>query len=130
MTHEFPAHMPYFGAIVGPLVRFRSQQVPVSAAPPRDTHDPRWNNCTDHHLACDCREAEQNEMLNELRSEWKILRDAMDVMIAGHATKVDQYDQQPRPDLECQCQLCDFARKTGLVPFKNRRTAYESRRRW
>lgn len=130
MTDEYPAHMPYYGVVVGPLMRFRSHQIPVSDAPPLDTRDPRWNNCIDHHLACDCREAEQNELINELRSEWKNLRDTMDVMLAGHATQVHQYDRQPRPDLECQCQLCDFARKAGLVPFRNRRLAYESRRQW
>ena len=36
---------------------------------PRDTLDPRFRLCSDHHPACDCREAETSERLAELGSE-------------------------------------------------------------
>lgn len=123
---EYPPHMRWRGggsAIVGPLVRFRGQQVPVTSSPPRDTLDPRWADCTDHHLACDCREADQNELINELRSEWERLRRSLVVELEGHQTEV-WWDGEQRPDLECKCQLCAFARANGLTPRENQSRRY------
>lgn len=52
--------------LVGPMptitFRDKSQQ---AYKPPSDTMDPRYAVCTDHHPACDCREAERSEDRNE-----------------------------------------------------------------
>lgn len=111
---NYPPHMPFRGTLVGPLVRFRGDQVPVTSSPPRDTGDPRWRNCTDHHLACDCREAEYAELAHEYRSEWERLRLMLSGMLADHPTHVS-VDGEERPDLACQCGLCAFARKSKLL---------------
>ena len=105
-----------YDAVVGPMIRFRGGQVAVSHSVPRNTMDPRYNACIDHHLACDCREALLNEEATERQGEWTRLRLEMARAIRGHATVVEQPDGQPRLDLQCQCQLCDFARVVGLVP--------------
>ncbi|AVP71306.1 hypothetical protein [Prescottella equi] len=115
---DYPPHMPRKGTLVGPVLRFRGQPVAVDRSAPQDTSDPRWNNCTDHHLACDCREAEQNEALNELRSEWRTLRAVLEAQLAGHPTEV-YVDGDRRTDLDCKCQLCGFARAAHVVPFAN-----------
>ncbi|MGY4103457.1 hypothetical protein ACW2Q0_28420 [Nocardia sp. R16R-3T] len=106
-------------ALVGPLVFFRGQQVAVTSSPPTDTRDPRYDRCTDHHLACDCREAEQNENLHELRTEYRHLTDVLAVMLAGHRTAV-YVDGNRRESLDCRCQLCEFARTAHAVPWANR----------
>lgn len=63
------------GVLVGPLptVQFRGG-ARVVADPPRSTLDLRWVACSDHHTACDCREAELNEQLSECRAEAEIDR--------------------------------------------------------
>lgn len=100
-------------ALIGPLVRFRGHQIPVDRTPPRNTVDgDRWRNCTDHHLACDCREAEQNENLNEMRGEMRLIKDVLAQATVGHPTFVEvrQYGSRRR-DLECQCIACDLIRR-------------------
>jgi hypothetical protein len=111
-----PPHIADGRPLVGPMVRFRGGPVAVDRSAPTNTGDPRYRACTDHHLACDCREADLNEQLHEYRSEWQLLRDEMGRAIRGHATVVEQEDGQPRIDLQCQCALCEFARVAGLVP--------------
>lgn len=50
--------------LVGPVVAFHDG-TQVAYKPPRDTMDPRYEACADHHTACDCREAERSEDRNE-----------------------------------------------------------------
>ncbi|OZE98105.1 hypothetical protein [Rhodococcoides fascians] len=108
-------------AIVGPLEVFRDGQHPVPHPPPRDTMDPRYLACTNHHLACDCREAMHAEAMGERIAEAHDLMRAAEVLLAGHATMVYQDDGQRRNDLECQCVGCSLARHGHFVPFNNRR---------
>lgn len=51
---------------------------------PANTCDPRYRQCTEHHVACDCREAELAEVIGELRSEWRYVREAVRRALAGH----------------------------------------------
>ncbi|WFN94140.1 hypothetical protein [Gordonia sihwensis] len=99
--------------LVGPVVYFRNQYaVPVDRTPPRDTVDgDRWAQCTDHHLACDCREAELGEQLRELRSELDLIKHRLTAATEGHPTFVEErYGSQRRRDLECQCTGCSVTR--------------------
>lgn len=60
------------GDLVGPMpaVRFRGgSPARLVADPPQSTMDLRYLVCTDHHTACDCREAELNELIAEARFE-------------------------------------------------------------
>lgn len=126
-SYDIPAHVarpPHqYGTMVGPVVRFRGQHVDVGRSVPRDTTDPRWNNCTDHHLACDCREAEQNEQINEWRNEFHRLRQSIVEAINDHATTV-YVDGSRRPDLECKCGVCAIARNAGLGNFTDASRVY------
>lgn len=125
---EPPLHVPDYrygdprkAELVGPLVRFRGgQQLPVPHAPPSDTTDPRYRACTDHHLACDCREGDLAEMLNEYRHELSIIKSCLQAAIHGHPTQV-YVDSARRADLECQCTGCDLTRRLHLVEFANKR---------
>lgn len=129
---EPPLHIPDYRSsdpkaaeLVGPLIRFRGgQQLPVPHAPPAETTDPRFYACTDHHLACDCREAELGERLSEMRSEYQHLtttvKAALAADIAGHPTRVRE-GYAGRPDLECQCVGCKLARSLHMVPVGNAR---------
>ena len=115
--------LPYrFGKeIVGPVVNFRNQAIPVDRTPPRDTCDGnRWASCTEHHLACDCREAELNEQINELRGEYRLLANALRTAIADHPTFVETRAGIRRRDLECRCDGCVAARRIATnftLPF-------------
>ena len=115
MRHDLPPHIarqPYRHAtLVGPMVRFRGQPVDVGSSTPRYTLDPRYLACTDHHLACDCREAEQNEQINEYRDGYREITDVIAAAIEGHPTEVF-IDGEERSDLECQCAGCKIARIT------------------
>ncbi|MFE3229306.1 hypothetical protein [Nocardia sp. NPDC059228] len=106
--------------LVGPMVWFRGQPVAVTSSPPRDTTDPRYNACTEHRLACDCREAELSEGLAEHRIDRFALREQLEVALIDHPTVV-LVDGIDRADLHCRCQGCEFARSISLVPFKNTR---------
>lgn len=84
-----------------------------AASAARDTRDPRYWRCTDHHLACDCRpkpsEAERNEALTEMRADLQSIHDVMKGDLEGHPTRV--YDRTgERRDLECRCTGCRIAR--------------------
>lgn len=82
--------------------------------PPRDTMDPRYRDCTDHHPACDCREAEWAEDRHEYRAQYKDIQDAFDEALKGHATRT--YDGS-RP---CQCIGCRIARDAHIYPRLDR----------
>ncbi len=125
MRHtDLPPHIarpPHRYELVGPLVSFRGQAVAVTSSPPRDTTDPRWRQCTEHRLACDCREAELNEELSELRAERREIADVLAQAIHGHPTFVYvggsfAYQGQRRRDLECRCLGCVLARRMRDAP--------------
>lgn len=85
---------------------------------PRDTRDPRYPVCVEHHPACDCREAELAEEIGELRMVIKQLEDAVRTVLAGH--RVIDWDQpwhetrRGRGGLACQCTGCQIARRVDL----------------
>lgn len=69
------------GPLPFPDIRYR---------PPRSTMDPRFLACTQHRVACDCREAEHAEEVAELRSEVELNRryeDAIEALAALHGPK-------------------------------------------
>lgn len=57
---------------------------------PKNTMDPRVRDCTDHHIACVCREALLAENLAEVKNEWTALIAALEKRIAGHPTYIDE----------------------------------------
>ncbi|WP_280452274.1 hypothetical protein [Nocardia cyriacigeorgica] len=118
--HNFPPHIAR-GPLVGPLVRFRGEQVAVTSSPPRDTRDPRYLSCTDHRLACDCREAELAEQLTDYRLEFEQMRDLFDALTESHPTRVE-VDGVRRADLECRCPLCVFGRQARLDRYSDVRS--------
>lgn len=58
----------------------------VAYVPPVNTCDPRYAACTEHHVACDCREAEFAEESAERRAERRETQQAFETILAGHAT--------------------------------------------
>ncbi len=126
--------------LVGPLptVRFgggpgntwRNTDPPkVAYVPPRNTLDPRYRACTDHRVACDCREAEMAENINEWRSEYKALKAAVLKHIEGHRTEAEWTYQQifdhwedgvqvwryeRDDDAVCSCVGCRIAREAYI----------------
>lgn len=85
----------------------------VNYRPPRDTLDPRYNLCVNHHVACDCREA----TMAEDRQEWRYARqeqqEAFDRILAGHPT----WDWDANGDGRgCQCTGCQLARAIHVYP--------------
>lgn len=82
----------------------------VLYTPPANTTDPRYTACTDHRVACDCREAEHAEMVRELTSDRDALQAAIDEQLAGHPTRVEG-DGVP-----CQCSGCVIARAAHMLP--------------
>jgi hypothetical protein len=83
-------------------VRFRDDsEQPYE--PPKNTIDPRWEACTDHRTACDCREAEWNEEVQEYRAEYTSFRAALKAALVGHAACC------------CRCSGCAIARALHLT---------------
>ena len=111
-----PPHMP-LRPLVGPIVWFRRQMVAVTSSPPQNTCDPRYAACTDHHLACDCREAERSEDLHEYRVALRDIGEVLKAATDGHPTFV-YVGEERRTDLECRCTGCVVARivPTGTCP--------------
>lgn len=81
---------------------------------PKNTLDPRFAACTDHHPACDCREAEFAEEIAELRYEYQAIRTAFDEVLAGHLL----YDADDKPG--CLCTGCQIARAAHIWPRSTR----------
>lgn len=114
----------------GPVVLFRGERRPghltprvpvaVDHAPPTDTRDPRYAACTDHHTACDCREAELGEEVHEWRANFTQAQAAAREICEGHPTWPDYYDHiAGSPDYVpseacCQCTGCQIIRKAHL----------------
>ncbi|MCW6003930.1 hypothetical protein K1W54_04940 [Micromonospora sp. CPCC 205371] len=104
--------------LVGPVavVRFRDGTV-IPYQPPRDTVDgERWSNCTDHRVACDCREAELAEQIGEYRATLEAAVKACQRILDGHATYA--YEDAPdggQREVGCMCTGCQIARKVHLL---------------
>ncbi len=92
----------------------------VVYTPPRNTLDPRYEECTDHRVACDCREAEFAEERAEYRFEREAMQAAFDEHLAGHPTRL--WDDKGNDLPGCQCTGCRIARAVEIWP----RTAVES----
>lgn len=82
---------------------------------PKNTMDPRYRACTDHRVACDCREAELAEQLGEHRLEWKAVRDAARSALAGHQVEPPGglTEVERRYFAVCLCSGCVIHRATG-----------------
>lgn len=77
---------------------------------PRDTRDPRWMACLDHRTACDCREAEHAEQLNEYAARFDSLTRAAQAELAGHLLRDYSWWDEPghrpepgTPDWQAMC---------------------------
>ena len=81
----------------------------VAYVPPKNTLDPRYTACIDHHVACDCREAEFAEYRQEARAEWEQVRQAFDRALTGHLTWSPTLDGP-----QCECTACRLARELGI----------------
>lgn len=104
--------------LVGPLptVRFHDG-TKVAYDVPRDTMDPRYRPCTDHHVACDCREAEMAEQIQELRGQLREAQEAARQILAGHATYAyeEGADGERGRPVGCMCTGCQIARQGYLL---------------
>jgi hypothetical protein len=98
----------------------------MPALMPRDTMDPRYPKCTAHHLACDCREAEMAENINEYRLMLREWQDAADAILAGHPTRV--WAEDGTRTVECQCTGCQIARLAWHTPKTAQEEPQEVRR--
>ncbi|MEV6154965.1 hypothetical protein AB0L53_31950 [Nonomuraea sp. NPDC052129] len=78
---------------------------------PKNTMDPRWLACTNHHTACDCREAELAEELNEVRVELRHILTVLQEELADHATWAYTADNRDDPIAQCKCFGCKIARR-------------------
>lgn len=106
------------GALVGPLPTITfygagEEYVTQAYEVPRNTCDLRARLCTDHHPACDCREALLNENLHEHIYEWKLLRDVARNALQGHQLRhplgTNGYRARQTDSL-CLCSGCVIAR--------------------
>jgi hypothetical protein len=113
-TKELVGPVPTVRFHGGPWRGFDRDYPKVAYVVPRDTCDPRYGACTDHHVACDCREAEMAENLNEYRYELKAQREAFDTILAGHPTW--QYSSDGKRLTGCMCTGCQFARALHIYP--------------
>jgi hypothetical protein len=106
-------------ALVGPLPTVRFQDgTKVAYTPPKSTMDNRWRDCTEHRVACDCREAELAEIIAELRGELDYAQQVAREVLAGHPTYA--YEDGPNGEREvgCMCTGCQIARKAYLLPHR------------
>ena len=88
---------------------------------PRDTRDPRYAACVNHRTACDCREAELSELINELRGELRLVERAVNTVLAGHVTgswldvgEIGCWACQGAAGV-CLCSGCQIARAAYIV---------------
>lgn len=104
-------------ALVGPLPTITFQSFSPRAERqaydrPRDTMDLRYAGCTQHHPACDCREAEFAEELFERAAALDGIEDAAQRVLAGHHTYAWRRDPVTGEDVFCGCMCtgCQIAR--------------------
>lgn len=104
-------------ALVGPVPTVRFQDgTKIAYRVPRDTMDPRYRPCRDHRVACDCREAELAEQIQELRGMLEEARAAARAVLAGHATFAYERGVGGRDrEIGCSCTGCQVARKGYLL---------------
>ncbi|MEU7855178.1 hypothetical protein [Nonomuraea sp. NPDC049141] len=81
---------------------------------PTSTLDPRVAACTNHRVACDCREAVHAEDLHEARGERDLLLGALRDELAGHATRAYTALGERDEQAECKCSGCQIVRR---LPF-------------
>jgi hypothetical protein len=111
--------------LVGPITTFHGgphRYSPLTTArpfviyaPPRDTMDPRWAACLDHHVACDCREAEWAERLADMTNELRYQSDAAWRALQGHQVAYPR-DEYPGTWPLCLCSGCVIHRECWLLP--------------
>lgn len=107
--------------IVGPLptVRFYGGRswdegaVRMAYQPPRSTIDLRARVCTEHRVACDCREAEFAETRREYAGEMAYHRTVVNRVLAGHVTHA-YYGGDVDWSRRCNCTGCQIARELHL----------------
>lgn len=101
--------------LVGPLptIRFRDG-TRLAYTQPKDTCDPRWEACTDHRPACDCREAEMTEQIAELRAELNAIREAARLVLSGHPTWVWEDGPNGEREAGCRCTGCLIVRRSDV----------------
>jgi len=81
---------------------------------PKNTLDPRYVECVDHHVACDCREAEMAEYRHEASYDRKETENAFASVLFGHPTYgLDDLSQ-------CQCTGCQIARRAHIPTWRFR----------
>lgn len=83
---------------------------------PTSTLDPRFATCTDHRVACDCREAVLAEDVAELRGDRDLLLRTLHEELAGHATRAYTSEGARDEQAECKCTGCRIVRR---LPFFN-----------
>lgn len=116
-----------------PTVRFKPgtpQAGAIGYDIPQGTLDPRYAVCVDHHLACDCREAEQAETLAELRDELRREREARAEDVAELQAEVETYRRvfeafwYSAPfEVIHRAQVAWTVAQHGMYPHRQRQTA-------
>lgn len=101
--------------LVGPLppIRFHDGTVQGYRVP-TSTLDPRYSLCSDHHPACDCREAMLAEDRSEYRSMLRGAEQAAAEVLAGHATWAWTAEGEVDWARRCSCTGCQIARIAHL----------------
>jgi hypothetical protein len=87
----------------------------VAYTVPRDTCDPRYAACTEHHVACDCREALLSENINEYRIEVRDHQSAAWRTLQGHQVAYPA-GVHPGTFPLCLCSGCVIHRECWLLP--------------
>lgn len=104
--------------LVGPVptIRFHDGQTQIDYAP-RNTLDIRYKACTAHRLACNCREAEMREQIQELRNELRTIEEAAVRILAGHSALAWRKDEITSEEqaVHCMCTGCQIARAGYLT---------------
>lgn len=125
MTAELALRRPPVVTFSGGPHRFEADMVGAPRAAvayrvPANTCDPRYRACTDHHVACDCREAELAEDIGELRAEFNLIRDAARRALANHQLHqlhqphgLRRWERGAVP--LCLCSGCVIARETSAL---------------
>jgi hypothetical protein len=103
-------------ALVGPLPTIHFQDgTRLAYQPPRNTLDNRYAACTDHHPACDCREASMAEARQEMLAEQRAAVEAAREVLRGHATFAYLPNGETDYARRCQCTGCQIARSAFLL---------------
>lgn len=111
-------------ALVGPLPTITfygagglAGRVRQAYTVPKHSGDLRARLCTDHHPACDCREADLNEIITEQLGERRHLARAARSALAGHQVEVPIGAEGWTVQL-CLCPGCVIHRATdGLLDW-------------